>query len=90
MRGIIRFDSITDDGPADQRCRAPISQVDSAFLTIILDTAHARIPNQIRFELYDVDDTVETDTLSPPVNALFSPNRRIGGITVSRDRFRIR
>jgi len=50
----------------------------------VLDTAHARIPNSIRFELYDVDDTVETDTLAQPVNARFSPNRRIGGITVAK------
>ena len=83
-RGVIRFDPIqTSVTPANDPAQN-ITHVDSAFLTIVLDTAHARIPNQIRFELYDVDDSVETDTLSPPVNARFSPNRRIGGITIAR------
>jgi len=84
VRAVIRFDTITTSvTPTNDTTRA-ITQVDSAFLRIILDTARARIPNQIRFELYDVDDTVETDSLSAPVNARFSPNRRIGGITVAR------
>ena len=84
VRAVIRFDTITTSvTPTNDTTRA-ITQVDSAFLRIILDTVRARIPNQIRFELYDVDDTVETDSLSAPVNARFSPNRRIGGITVAR------
>jgi hypothetical protein len=84
VRGVIRFDTIpTTVTPTNDTTRA-ITRVDSGFLKIILDTAHARIPSQIRFELYDVDDSVETDTLSAPVNARFSPDRRIGGITVAR------
>lgn len=84
VRGVIRFDTIqTSITPVNDTLQT-ITQVDSGYLQIVLDTAHARIPNQIRFELYDVDDTVETDTLSPPVNARFTPDRRIGGITVAR------
>ncbi len=83
-RGVIRFDTITTQVTPTGDTTRNITFVDSAFLKIVLDTAHARIPNQIRFELYDVDDSVETDTLSAPVNARFSPNRRIGGITVSK------
>ena len=83
-RGIIRFDTITTSiTPANDTSQV-ITQVDSAFLKIVLDTAHARIPANIRFEVYDVDDTIEPDTLSAPVNAHFTPNRRIGGITVAR------
>jgi hypothetical protein len=83
-RGVIRFDTIqTSFTPTNDTLQA-ITHVDSAYLTIVLDTARARIPATIRFELYDVDDSVETDTLSAPVNARFSPNRRIGGITVAR------
>jgi hypothetical protein len=83
-RGVVRFDTIPTTITPTNDTSQTITQVDSAFLQIVLDTAHARIPANIRFELYDVDDTVETDTLSPPVNARFTPSRRIGGITVAR------
>ena len=73
VRGVIRFDTITTTITPPNDTTQLITQVDSAYLKIILDTAHARIPAQIRFELYDVDDTVETDTLSAPVNARFTP-----------------
>jgi hypothetical protein len=83
-RGVVRFDTMTTSiTPLNDSAQA-IQSVDSAFLQIVLDTAHARIPSNIRFELYDVDDTIETDTLSAPVNARFTPSRRIGGITVAR------
>jgi hypothetical protein len=84
VRGVIRFDTITTTITPPNDTTQLITQVDSAYLRIVLDTAHARIPAQIRFELYDVDDTVETDTLAAPVNARFNPSRRIGGITVAR------
>ncbi|MGH7655815.1 MAG: hypothetical protein ACREN6_14250 [Gemmatimonadaceae bacterium] len=83
-RGVIRFDAMTTVVTPTNDTSQTISQVDSAFLTIALDTVRARIPANIRFELYDVDDTIEPDTLSAPVNAHFSPSRRIGGITVAR------
>ena len=84
VRGVIRFDTMTTLVTPANAVAQLITEVDSASLRIILDTAHARIPAQIRFELYDVDDSVETDTLSAPVNARFSPDRKIGGITVAR------
>src|ERR1019366_5623845 len=84
VRGVIRFDTITTTITPPNDTTQLITQVDSAYLQIVLDTAHARIPAQIRFELYDVDDTVETDTLAAPVNARFNPSHRIGGITVAR------
>jgi hypothetical protein len=83
-RGVIRFDTMTTQITPTNDTTQAITQVDSAYLTIVLDTAHARIPALIRFELYDVDDSVETDTLTAPVNARFTPSRRIGGITVAR------
>jgi hypothetical protein len=84
VRGVIRFDTLTTQvTPANDTLQS-ITKADSAFLTVVLDTAHAQIPPHIRFELYDVDDSLETDTLAAPVNARFSPNRRIGGITVAR------
>ena len=83
-RGIIRFDTITTTITPTNDTSQTITQVDSAYLQIVLDTAHARIPANIRFEVYDVDDTIEPDTLSAPVNAHFTPSRRIGGITVAR------
>jgi hypothetical protein len=84
VRGVIRFDTITTSvTPANDTTR-PITSIDSAYLRVVIDTNQARLPGSIRFELYDVDDSVETDTLSPPVNARFTPNRRIGGITVAK------
>lgn len=84
VRGVIRFDTMTTTvTPANDTLQS-ITKADSAFLKVVLDTARAQIPPHIRFELYDVDDSVETDTLAAPVNARFSPNRRIGGITVAR------
>jgi hypothetical protein len=84
VRGVIRFDTMTTTvTPAGDTLQA-ITKADSAFLKVILDTAHAQIPAHIRFELYDVDDTVETDTLAAPVNARFTPSRRIGGITIAK------
>jgi hypothetical protein len=83
-RGVVRFDTMATSITPPNDTLQVIQAVDSAFLQIVLDTAHARIPSNIRFELYDVDDTVETDTLSAPVNARFTPSRRIGGITVAR------
>jgi hypothetical protein len=83
-RGVIRFDTITTSIAPLNDTSQVIQAVDSAALVIVLDTAHARIPANIRFELYDVDDTIESDTLSAPVNSKFTPSRRIGGITVAR------
>ena len=84
VRGVVRFDTIqTTVTPANDTTR-PITTVDSAFLRVVIDTSRARLPASIRFELYDVDDPVETDTLSPPVNARFTPDRRIGGITIAK------
>ncbi len=83
-RGVVRFDTITTSITPTNDTSQVIQAVDSAYLQIVIDTAHARIPANIRFELYDVDDTIETDTLSAPVNARFTPSRRIGGITVAR------
>jgi hypothetical protein len=84
VRGVIRFDTMTTTmTPASDTLQA-ILHADSAFLKVVIDTAWGQIPAHIRFDLYDVDDSVETDTLSAPVNARFTPNRRIGGITVAR------
>src|ERR1035437_4083973 len=84
VRGVIRFDTMMTTITPPNDTTQLITRVDSAYLKVVLDTAHARIPAQIRFELYDVDDTLETDTPAAPVNARFSPSRRIGGITVAR------
>lgn len=84
VRGVIRFDTLTTQIQPSNDTLQSITHADSAFLQVVLDTARAQIPPHIRFELYDVDDTVETDTLALPVIARFSPSRRIGGITVAR------
>ena len=87
-RGVIRFDTLTTlfipSGDTTVDTLQSIVHVDSAYLRIIIDTVRARLPDQIRFELFDVEDTLALDTLSGPVNAHFSTDRLIGGITVKR------
>jgi hypothetical protein len=84
VRAVIRFDTVTTTYTPPNDTTTTISQVDSAYLTVIVDTARARLPNSIRFELYDVDDSVAPDTAAAPINAKFTPSRQIGGITVAR------
>ncbi len=87
-RGVIRFDTLTTTfiprGDSTVDTLQSIVHVDSAYLRIVIDTTRARLPAVIRFELYDVDDTLALDTLSGPVNSHFSTDRLIGGITVQR------
>ncbi len=83
-RAVIRFDTMATSVTPPNDTAQLITAVDSGFLQIVIDTGRARLPASIRFELYDVDDPIEPDTLSAPVNAHFSPDRRIGGITVAK------
>ena len=83
-RGVVRFDSLVvvySGGGTAQ----PITKVDSSRVRMVLDRTKSTIPAQVRFEVYDVDDTTAADTSAAAVLTLFRANRRIGQLTVLRD-----
>lgn len=90
VRGVVRFDSLdrranrtaTDSGFA-------IVKVDSAFLSLRIDTTSFARPLAVTIEAFDVD-TVDNPT-DAAVASLFRPDRLIGAVTVDslRDTLRI-
>lgn len=83
--GVVRFDKL--DGvftPVGDTARA-ITRVDSSRVRLVLDRRGARLPSQVRFDVYDVDDSTAADTASAAVLALFRPNRLIGSRTFLKD-----
>ena len=78
-RAVIRFDTLTQAftrGGVD----SAIYRVDSAQITVRLDTTGTKATAPVTVELYDVDTTAN-DTSTAAVLALFRPDRRIGGKT---------
>ncbi len=84
VRGIVRFDSLVTYYTPVNDTSHTIVRVDSSRLRIVLDTTRATLPASVRFELYDVDDTLALDTAAAPVLAKFTPARRIGGATFDK------
>jgi hypothetical protein len=84
-RGVVRFDSLTTFfTPANYTSHA-ISHVDSSRVRLVLDRTQAKLPAQVRFEVYDVDDSTAADTSATAVLTLFRANRLIGQRTFFRD-----
>lgn len=84
VRGVIRFDTlVTYYTPVNDTSKS-IIRVDSSLLRIVVDTTRATLPASVRFDLYDVDDTLALDTAAAPVLAKFIPSRRIGGATYEK------
>jgi hypothetical protein len=77
--GIVRFDTLTTIYVPPSDSAHHIVQLDSAHLRIIIDTTNAIVPDSVRFDLYDVDDLIASDTSSAAVLAKFNPSRLIGG-----------
>ena len=84
VRGIVRFDTLVTNYTALNDTSKTIVRVDSARLRIVVDTTRATLPASVRFELYDVDDTLALDSAAAPVLAKFTPSRRIGGATYEK------
>ena len=83
-RGVVRFDSLVVTYSPGGTAQS-ITAVDSSRVRIVLDRTKSTIPAQVRFEVYDVDDTTAADTSAAAVLTLFRANRRIGQRTVLRD-----
>jgi hypothetical protein len=78
-RAVMRFDTLTQQftrGGAD----SAIYSLDSAMVTLVLDTAGTKVTQPVTVEAYDVDTAV-VDTAVSAALALFRPDRLIGGRT---------
>jgi len=84
-RGVVRFDQlVTIFSPTADTAR-PITRLDSSRVRLVLDRTHAKLPAQVRFEVYDVDDSTAADTSASAVLTLFRADRLIGQRTFFRD-----
>jgi len=90
-RGIIRYDDIAmrfAPKPSDTTT-APVTRVDSAILTMRIDTTALKATDPVTLEAYDVDTTITSDstvadTLTAPILRLFRADRLIGSQTYTR------
>jgi hypothetical protein len=90
-RAIIRFDTLPARfaPTASDTTTQAVSRVDSAMLTMRIDTASLKVDGTVTIEAYDVDTTLTSDstvadTLTAPMLALFRPDRLIGSHTYTR------
>jgi len=90
-RAVIRFDTLTQRftrGGAD----SAIYAIDSAMVTVLLDTTGTKATAPVTVEVYDVD-TAAVDTATSVLLSLFRPDRVIGGktyaVTELKDTLRI-
>ena len=83
-RAVIRFDSIPARYTKStlDTTSIEITTVDSARLTIHMDTTGAKIPGPVTIDAYDVDSDA-ADSLIAPVAALFTADRLIASKTFS-------
>jgi hypothetical protein len=84
-RAIVRFDSIPGRyrRPGADTTSFVVSQVDSLFLRVRVDTTQGKIPDEVILDLYDVNSDA-ADTLVNEVAALFVPSRLIGSVTLAK------
>jgi hypothetical protein len=81
---IVRFDTLTTFYTPLNDSSHTITSVDSAQVRIVLNLAQSKLPDSVRFEVYDVDDTTANDSSSAAVLAKFRTDRKIGQLTVPR------
>jgi hypothetical protein len=85
-RGILRFDSLPTrffrkNVPTD----SAITAVDSAFLTLQIDTSGTRPTAPVTVTLFDVDTSTTIDTTASVLLSLFRPDRVLGSRTFAPD-----
>ena len=80
---VIRFDTLPPRaGRERDTTTIAITQLDSAYLRLRIDTTTIIATAPITIDLYDVDTTDVSDTATAAVATLFRADRRIGGITL--------
>lgn len=84
-RVIIRFDSLPSTSRASKTTAAvPIVYLDSATLTLQIDSAAYNVGAPVTMSVYDVDDSLAVDdTSASVVAALFTPSRLITSVQFS-------
>ncbi|MDA1081299.1 MAG: hypothetical protein O2973_06415 [Gemmatimonadetes bacterium] len=81
---ILRFDTlITHYVPPDDTAYA-ITYVDSVFVRLWVDLTGSQVPDSVRIDLYDVNDTTAADSADSPLVARFAPQFLIGGATFAK------
>lgn len=83
VRGIVRFDTLVRFfKPNDTTDAIPVTSVDSATLNIFVRRTPIPLPATFTIEAFDVGDLTLPDLDPTTLATLFSPERRIGSITV--------
>jgi hypothetical protein len=89
-RAIIRFDTIPGrfQPTAADTTTTAVTEVDSAFLALQLDTASLKVTDPVTIEAYDVDttytDATNADTSTAIILSLFRPDRFISKQSFTR------
>lgn len=83
VRGVLRFDTLSATYTPPSDSARPVTQVDTAVLRMRFNLTQSRLPEWVRFEVYDVD-TLAEDTDASAVLALFTPGRLVATRTLTR------
>ena len=87
LRAVIRFDSVPRKyAPPAGGDSLAITAVDDTYIRLRLDTTGTRpspLAAAVTLEAYDVDTPSGVDTATATLRGLFSPDRRIGTITLA-------
>ena len=81
---VLRFDTLTTIHIPRNDTLQAIRYVDSVFVRLVVDRTRSQIPDSVRIDLYDVNDTTAADSASAPILARFVPKYLIGGRTFSK------
>ncbi len=84
---ILRFDTLTTLFVPPLDTIQAITYVDSVYVKLFVDLTRAQVPDSVRIELYDVNDTTAADTATAHFAARFVPQYRIGGGTFAKANF---
>ena len=79
---VVRYDQIAPTfRPNNTGDAVPITQIDSAWIRLALDTTGNRGTQPVRIDAFDVD-TTESDSVTSVVQSLFRPDRLLGSVTI--------
>jgi hypothetical protein len=80
---VVRYDQIaTSFKPNNTGDTVTITQIDSAWIRLALDSTGNRGTQPVRIDAYDVDTTA-SDSVTSVVQSLFRPDRLLGSVTIT-------
>ena len=83
VRGVLRFDTLAPTFTPTGDTARPVTRADTAILRMRLNLTQSRLPDWVRFEVYDVDTTAD-DNDHAAVLSLFTPARLVTSRTLTR------